>query len=58
MIFFHKKPSKKNFFELSAEEKKKIITKATDGANELQRELVGEFDKKYPSKAGTFYSLK
>ena len=47
----NKKTNGKNFFELPAEEKKKLIKKAVRGSNELQKELSIQYDKLAISKA-------
>lgn len=47
----NKKANGKNFFELPAEEKKKLIKKAVRGSNELQKELSVRYDKLVMSKA-------
>lgn len=47
--YFAKKSKGKNFFELTAEEKKKIIDKAVRGSNELQLALVRKFERQISS---------
>ncbi len=47
MKFFNligKKSTNVNFFELSAEKKKKIVKRAARGSNELQKELIDQFE--------------
>lgn len=45
--FFNNKSKGKNFFEMSSEEKKRIIKNAVRGSNELQLQLVKEYTQKY-----------
>lgn len=47
--YFDKKSKGKNFFELKAKEKKRIIDKAIRGSNELQLALVRKFEKQISS---------
>lgn len=48
---FSKKKAGKNFFELPSKEKKRIISKAVRGSNELQKELSIKYDKLVLNKA-------
>lgn len=48
---FNKKNTGKNFFELPSREKKRIISKAVRGSNELQKELSTKYDKLVFNKA-------
>lgn len=43
--FLTKKNKGTNFFELPAKEKKRIIKKAVQGSNELQKKLSMKYDK-------------
>lgn len=40
-----KKAEGKSYFDLSAEEKKKIIKKAAEDANKMQKDLLKKYDK-------------
>lgn len=40
-----KKAEGKSYFDLSAGEKKKIIKKAAEDANKMQRDLLKKYDK-------------
>jgi hypothetical protein len=40
-----KKAEGKSYFDLSAEEKKKIIKKAAEESNKMQRDLIKQYDK-------------
>lgn len=48
---FGKKSAGKNFFELPSKEKKRIISKAVRGSNELQKELSIKYDRIVLNKA-------
>ena len=54
MLNLHKSNGKKkkgeNFFDLSAEDKKRIINAAVSGSNELQVELVKAYNRKFEAK--------
>ncbi|MGH7202973.1 MAG: hypothetical protein ACREHC_00845, partial [Candidatus Levyibacteriota bacterium] len=39
-----------SFFDYSAKEKKRIIEKAAQDANKMQKELVEKYDKLYPKE--------
>ena len=41
----HNKTRGKSYFDLSAKEKKKIIKKAAEDANKMQRDLLKKYDK-------------
>jgi hypothetical protein len=50
MISLFKSKSKKkdrNFFDLSAKEKKRLIDKSAKGSNELQRDLEARYNRAF-----------
>lgn len=49
--FLSKKEKGTNFFDLPAKDKKRIIKKAVQGSNELQRELSDKYDSLELQKA-------
>lgn len=45
LIKKEKKAEGKSYFDLSAKEKKKIIKKAAEDANKMQRDLIRKYEK-------------